>query len=232
MFLSNWATIFLLTFIFALFVTSCGSSPANVNSNAAPISTGKSEFPFATKEPEIFQANFFVTSGGSEKRWFLARSGDRWRFDIFRDGQISLTQLRTDKLYLIDHVRRSYCVIPQTPGLLEPPDPILSGFFNHRRFRRFEDLGIDSGLHKYKVRTDEDSKEDIIILIDPASGMIVRQEFYEGIGEEARLAVTYEVRDLKLSVEDGILSVPDGFRLIAYDEFQRSRGNKHPGIPN
>ncbi len=232
MFLSNRPTLFFFTCIFALFSVSCGSESKNESTNGEVITRGKSEFPFSTKEPEVFQGTFVVSDGNSEKRWFLARSGDQWRFDIFRDGEPSITQLRTDKLYLIDHVRRSYCEVPQTPGLLELPDPILFGFFSSKGYRRFEDLGIELGLRRYKVSTDEDPTDDIIIFIDTESDMIVKQEFYEGKGEAARLALSYEVRDLKRSIDEGVLTIPAGFKLVEYDDFQQARGMKASAVAN
>ena len=223
MFLSNRPTLLVITCIFALFLPSCGSGPANESNSLAKLGADKKEFPFSTTEPEVFQGNFFVSSGDNEKRWFVARKGDSWRLDIFDGGERSLTQLKTDKAYLIDHIRRTYCEPPRPSGRNEAVDPILSGFFRGKVYREFEDLGVHEGYRKYKVTQDGDSKEDIIISIDESSGMIVKQDFYEGTGEQARIAYSYEVRDLKLSVDDDVLGLPADYTLVGYVEFQRAR---------
>jgi hypothetical protein len=219
MFLSNRPTLVVQIAILALFLASCGSGPANSNNSVAVLHSGAGEFPFSTIEPETFQANFIVTADGSEKQWFLARSNDRRRFDIFENGRASLTQLRTDKVYLIDHLSRTFAEEPQGTGTFDAPDPILSGSFRGKEYHEFEDLGNENGRRKYRVRAGDDSRDDIIILIDEASGMIVRQEFYEGTGEQARIALTYEVRDLKLNVDDTIFSLPADYRRVVSTSF-------------
>ncbi len=224
MLLSNRPTLYVLTCIFALFSLSCGSGPATQNSNLALSPSSQSEFPFSTKEPETFQAEFVVTSGGSAKRWFLARDGSRWRFDIYKGAELASTQLRTDKVYLIDHLKKIYSEETQTPGIREAPDPILSAFYRGREFHKFEAIGSGDGLAKYRVVPGEDSKEDIFIYIDEPSGMIVKQEFYAGAGDQASIAYLYEVRGLKLSVDDGVFDLPNGYRLVKLDEFQQARG--------
>ena len=221
MFLSNRPTLFVITSILVLFHVSCGSGPTNSNTGAIVLNAGEGRFPFSTIEPEVFQANFVVTADGSEKRWFLARSNDRWRFDIFKGGERSLTQLRTDKMYLIDHVSRIFAEEPQSTGIFEPPDPILSGFFRGTEYHEFEDLGIEGGLRKYRLKPGDNSKNEIIIMVDELSGMIVKQDFYEGADEQAGIVVTYEVRDLKLIVEDNVFDLPADFKRVDYDEFQR-----------
>jgi hypothetical protein len=226
--LSNRPTLFVLICILALFLASCGSGPDNRKSSLSALDISNSGLPFSTIEPDVFQADFVVTADGSERRWFLARKNDRWRFDIFKNGERSFTQLRTEKVYLIDHISRIYTEEPQTSFIITAPDPILAGFFRGKEYHEFEDLGTEGGPRKYRVKRGDNSKDDIIILIDETSGMIVRQDFYEGSGEQARIALSYEVRDVKLNVEDVVFAVPTDYRRLDRDEFQRSRGSTSP----
>lgn len=225
MFLSNRPTRFTLCTIIAFFAWSCGSGPAGDNSDlpAGPVS----QYPFSTREPEIFQANITITSNGAEKRWFMARSGARWRLDIFADGKASLTQITAGKVFLIDHGRKIYTEEPQG-NTISPPDPHLSSFFRGRDHLKFEDLGAEDGIRKYRAVTSDAAKEEIVIHIDGPSGMIVRQEFYAGTGVNARLAAVYEVRDLKLEADDSVFALPAGYGAVAYEEFHRPLANASP----
>jgi hypothetical protein len=226
--LSNRPTLFVLICILALFLASCGSGPDNRNSSLSVPDAGKSGLPFSTIEPDIFQADFVVTADGREKRWFLARKNDQWRFDILKNGERSLTQLRTDKVYLIDHISRIYTEEPHTTGIIAAPEPVLSGFFRGKEYHEFEDLGTEDGLRKYRVKPGDNSKNQIVILIDETIGMIVRQDFYEGSGEQAQIALSYQMRDLNLSVENDVFALPANYKRVDNNEFQRQRLRHKP----
>jgi len=226
MFLSNRPTRFTLCTIIALFASSCGFGPAGEHGDlpAGPAS----QYPFSTREPEVFQANIVITSNGVEKRWFLARNGPRWRLDIFAGGKVSLTQITAGKVFLIDHDSKTYTEEPQGGTTLSPPDPSLTSFFRGHDHLNFDDIGSEGGIRKYRAVTSDAAMEEIVIQIDEQSGMIVKQEFYAGTGENARLAAVYDVCDLKLEADDSVFALPAGYRAVAYNEFQLSRGSSPP----
>lgn len=218
MLLSNRCKSFLFAFFFVTFFQACGSSPSGEDRPISLNGGTKSEFPFSTREPVIYQGDFVVTSGGIESRWFMARKLDKWRSDRYRGAERWLTELKSDRFYLIDHRARVFAAEPGATGAGVATGP-ASGFFSGKEYREFEELGREGNLIKYKVRQDAASRSDILIHIDALSGMMVRQEFALP-GENT--AYIYEIRNLNLEVDDSVFSIPDGYRMVTYDEFRKT----------
>src|SRR3954453_710884 len=86
----------LLTLIFSAFIfQGCPSQPKN--QNAAPAANQASDLPFSTKEPPVYQGDFYAGTSDYQNRWFVARKGDNWRVDFYRDGTKAWSQLKTEK---------------------------------------------------------------------------------------------------------------------------------------
>ncbi|MFM9905719.1 MAG: hypothetical protein ACKVQJ_14240 [Pyrinomonadaceae bacterium] len=186
-----------------------------------------SEFPFSTKEPETYQGDFIATAGQTGDRTFVARKGDKWRFDIYNGADLSLTQIRNDKLYVVDHQKKVYAAMPENPDAVSHNvHDITAVLFNGKEYRDFDEIGRESGLIKYKVRATKYSKGDIFISIDLASGMIVREEFADSIGENEEQpadSFIFEIRNLKLEVDDSVFAIPAGYRKVTWDEYRAMR---------
>lgn len=228
MFLSNPATFFVITVVLSPLLWSCGADRAATNKDLNELSAQHSGFPFSVKEPEVFRGYFVVTVDGNEKKWFLARSGSRRRLDIFSSGEPLLTELVNDKTYLIDHRRKAYAEQPMGTGLISSSDPLLSGFFRSREFHKFEDAGIENGLRKYKLVLSDELKDDIFLFFDESTGLIVRQEFRDGTGPAAEVAVVYELRELSLEVDDSTFDLPAGYMQVSFSEAQHTKGKTPP----
>ena len=208
MFLSNPGKYFLFIAIFALFLQACGSAPDNENKAVVvPVET-KGEFPFSTKEPEIYQGDLVVT-GGVESRWFVARKGEKSRFDTFAGNTLTYSQIKSDKVYYIDHQKKTYAIMNELTGSPSGFDAIAANFFRGKEYRQFEDLGINGKLHKFKVKESSPEKGEITIYIDETSGMMIKQEF------GGNPSVVFEIRDLTFEVDDSIFAIPDGYRKVA-----------------
>jgi len=153
MFLSNLLKFFLLTCLFVPFLQACSSSAGNENRPVSLNIESKSEFPFSTKEPEVYQGDFVVTTAGAEKKWLIARKNERSRFDRFDGNNLVTTKLRTDKAYEIDHQRKVYIEIA---GNLDGDvaDLGLDAFFRGKEYREFDGLGGEGNLKKIKNRRD------------------------------------------------------------------------------
>ena len=216
MILSNSPKPLALTFLLMIALQACGGSPSHEPVSNAPISQQAAEFPFSTREPEVFLGNFVVIADGLEKRWFLARDRDKWRLDVYDGAELYMSQIKTDKLYAVDHRTRRFSEYPSTADAPDP-DILLSGFFRGKVYHHIDDAGSDGPIRKYAVRVDEGSRDEIIISIDERHGMIIRQEFFEGSGEGKRLSVTYEARDLRMEVEESVIAIPAGYRQVAYE---------------
>src|SRR5438445_10676891 len=202
MFLSNPRKSLLLISLLALLLHGCSSSGPNSKKDTAPPGRTGDRSPFPTKALETYQGDFVVSNGTTETKDFVARKGDRWRFDISRDDAPWMTQLRSDKVYLLDHVKKEYALEPFA-DLKDYDttyfDSLTWGFFRGANYIDFEEVGRDGNLTKYKARTLKDSKSDVLITIDNSTGVMVRQEI---TSPKAALTYTYEVRYLMLETDD------------------------------
>ncbi|HEX3101232.1 MAG TPA: hypothetical protein VHQ01_05550, partial [Pyrinomonadaceae bacterium] len=183
-------------------------------------------------EPETFQADLVMTSGKDEDHWFVARKGNKWRYDIFRRGDRLISQLSSDKLYYIDHQKKSYWEMPvsSNPGG-EPGyfSELTRNFFRGEEHREFDEIGRENGQIKYKVRETDQSAGEIFIYIDAASGVMVKQEFTAKKSEnsaEPPVSFVYEVRNLKMDVDDSVFDIPQGYRKETGDPRPKINTNR------
>lgn len=226
MFLSNLHRYFLLLILIATILQACSSPPSNAISNAN-VGELKSEFPFSTKEPVVYQGDFVVTIGATEEHFFRARKGERSRIDFFRGGEISTTQLVTDKIYTIDPSRKIYTEETIAAGALNavPVFDSTNGFFAGKEYTAFEETGRDGGITKYRVKNPDPAKGEIIVSVDTASGLMVRQEFLTTMGESGGSTqnVIFEIRNLTLEVDESVFQLPAGYRKVSKDEFRTAK---------
>lgn len=224
MFLSNTRKLLLLLSFLALLLQACGSSRPGSNRDTSTAGTSPERFPFPTKEPAVYQGEFVVSDGSSEERYFVARKEDKWRFDIYRDGVPRTTQVRSDKVYLIDHAKKTYAV-----QVYADPKDFDTGYFNSlslqffrgANYIDFEEVARDGNLVKYKAKTLKDSKSDVLVTIDEPTGIMVRQEIAsqrERTADGSPVNYVFEVRNLKLDVDDSVFEIPAGFRQVGHLE--------------
>ena len=226
MFLSNPRKSILLIALVAALVSACGSRPAGPSGGISPVDQMSERFPFPTKEPQEYQGYFVISDGTSETQYFVARKGDKWRFDIGDSGSPKTTQVRTDKVYLIDHPNRTYAI--EAFADVEDFDTsyfnsLTWGFFRGANYIDYEETGRSGNLINYKAKTLKDRKNDVVISVDATTGMMMRQEITSDKDRDSKgapIRYTYEVRDLKLEVDDPVFEIPSGYRSTA-----RSRSN-------
>ena len=223
MFLSNSRNYFIFAGLLAFLLQACGSAATSENKPVEIKIETKNEFPFPVKEPEVYQAEMVVTSSGVESRWFIARDREKSRFDTFVGDVPGSSKIRNDKLYIVDHQKRTYAVMDSEAGSAATgSDEIAVSFFRAKEYREFEDLGLDGKFRKFKVKETSGAKGSILIYIDEASGMMVKQEFL-GVQDASGLQVkvTCELRDLKFEVNDAVFSIPAGYKLVTLDAFRK-----------
>jgi len=211
MFLSNLPRPFLLLIAFTLVIQACGSSQTNENKEVSLTGESSSEFPFTVKEPDVYQTDVVVTAGGVETRWTVARNSEKWRYDIYAGAAMSVSQIRSDKLYYIDHRKKTYWEMSEKPGTGEISD-IARSFFRGYEHNDFDETGREGNIIKYKVRPIDKRPGSILISIDTASGMMVKQEF---LAADGGVQYVYELRNLKLSVDDSTFAMPPDYRKVA-----------------
>lgn len=220
--LSNSRKYFLLAAFLPLFFQACGSTATNDNKPADIKIETNSEFPFPVKEPEVYQAELVVTGGGIESRWFIARNGEKSRFDTFAGDGPAFSQIRNGKRFLVDHQKKIYTEADKEIGTVGGYDELAANFFRAKEYREFEDLGLEGKLRKFKVKETTSGKTSILIYIDEASGLMVKQEFVDPVdatGQQAK--VTCELRNVKLEADEAVFAIPAGYKPITLDAFRK-----------
>src|SRR5215210_2331353 len=120
MFLSTPRKIAFVLGFFAGLTAACGGSQTTPNTVVNAAAEFQKRFPFPLREPDTYQADVVITADGVEERCFIARQGERWRFDMFANGAPSLSRLRNGSLYLLDHTKRSVREEPSQDNTLMP----------------------------------------------------------------------------------------------------------------
>jgi hypothetical protein len=211
--------LFIIAFL--LLLQGCGSTQTRTNKDISLGGDATQRFPFPTKEPEVYQGDFVVGNGVTEEQYFVARKGDKWRFDIRRDNALSTTQLRSDKVYSIDHTKKTYAVLPYAQEKdfdANYLNNLTWGFFRGANYIDYEEVGRGGGQIKYRAKTYKDSKAEVLITIDEATGIMVRQEITgqkDKTEQGSPANYIYEVRNLKTDVDDSVFEIPTGYRQVS-----------------
>ncbi|MCU1288669.1 MAG: hypothetical protein JWN60_898 [Acidobacteria bacterium] len=184
----------------------------------------KSEIPFSTKEPEIFQTEIVTAANGAERAYFLARNGANRRFDYNFRGKTQISVLQTDKNYLVFPDKK---IFAENDGGENAPvseswtDFITTEWLNRRTQTAFEPLGTENNLTKYRVLFEESDLSESIIYIDETKNLLVRQEFYSATGDQRTLNYVVEMRNTKLQTDEDVFAIPKDFRLVPIAEFRK-----------
>ncbi len=224
MFLSNPAKFFLASILLFFVFAGCRFWQNNQNTSVPLISETKDEFPFSTKEPEIFQAEIVVTSGDTERKTFIARNGERRRIDYNFGEENQHSVLQTDKEYVISNRKKIYAeILPRSrlSANQTPQNDLTSELLNRRDYAKFEKLGREDNLTRYRVRINESDASEILIYVDETIGIPVKQEFFSVNGEQKTLQYSVEMKNFKLETGDKLFAIPAGFRKVSIDEFFR-----------
>jgi len=226
-----------LFFVFSLvFASSCsyGSVRETNSPNQATfvVSKLKTEIPFSTKEPEIYQTEIvtetFAENEKTERKIFTARNGAK-RLTVFNSGEkdeISQLELETNQIFLINHSKKVYTEIQLNSALAvktENNDFFDTELLNQKTPAAFESLGAENGLSKFRVKLGdtENPKSEILVLVDENLKIPVRQEFYSLSGEQKILTFSVEMKDFKTQADDNFFELPKDFRKVSSEEFRK-----------
>ena len=122
MVLSNSAKFFLTCTLILFFMQGCRWRQESDYSNNRSGSAPKSEIPFASAEPPVFQCTIVRSDGEHEQKTFYAWKDGNWRFDIADGPAGSDTVLRTDKFYRLNSDKKIFAEIPQGDASAGQPD--------------------------------------------------------------------------------------------------------------
>jgi hypothetical protein len=222
MFLSNRQPIIVSTALLMMVVLGCSwfaSAPSDPN--AMPKIEDKTNlYPFETREPEVFAADLFVTGSGAETRTSYARKDSRWRFDMFEGLEPSISRFQNDKLIQLDHASKTFAEVPQ--GTISEPSPFIADMnamlLSSGEHAKFEMTGTEGSIETYSATLPD--RSPVTISYDTSLKMIVKQQFSSPTGG----GIAYELRNIKLEVDDSIFTVPAGYKKAAWkDMLEKSR---------
>lgn len=169
-------------------------------------------YPFETREPEIFAADLFVTSGTAETRTSYARKNDRWRLDIFEGTQPSISRLHGDNLVQLDHRSKTFAEIPQG-AIGEPPSFIAdmnATLLISGEHAKFEKTGTAGSIETYTATLPD--RTPVTLTYDASQKIIMKQEISSSTGE----GVIFEIRSIRFEVDDSIFAVPADYRKVEW----------------
>lgn len=186
----------------------------------------KSAIPFATREPDVFQAEMVIMANDVERKTFIARSGERRRYDYDFGTEHQLTFLKTDKEYLILVKNKIYAEISAAQNgaaaIDDWQDFLTTEWLNARREASFEKLEQTENITKYLVRLDGKVFSEVIIAVDETNNLPVRQEFYSVSGAAKTLLYTFELRNVQLQADENLFAAPADFRKVPAEELRKT----------
>ena len=164
--LSTSASILLAACFSPLFFAACGSTPGDQNANFADASPAVQEFPFKTREPDVFQTEIVIRTGNAERRLSVARDGLKRRidYDAGTDGHRAVITA-DDKQYLVFFKRRLYEERPLTAGPI-PENELASHLTYTRDLADFEEVGREGPVVRFSARVNESETSEVIIFFD------------------------------------------------------------------
>jgi hypothetical protein len=255
------AALFLLTFLLAN--ASCKKSEvaSNQNSVAANANGGTEETlttpPFATKEPERYQALRVITSStgveangqgaadSSSNQTFIARDGERRREDYETPAgtKISFLQL-SNGIYLLLPEKKMYAEWkPEAGGIGEggaasvPPDFSPDKLLNEARPEaHYEKLGAETvnGRTAAKYRVTLRGKTGAAKEVTTESLIWVDETLGMPIKSEMTLTdgarVMMELRDIKETVDASLFALPQDYRKVEEREIFAELKSANSGV--
>ncbi|MBA2606684.1 MAG: hypothetical protein H0U96_07435 [Acidobacteria bacterium] len=236
MFSSNVVKIGFVVILFALLCNACSfwQSADNENTSTAPVpvvdAEVKSEIPFSTKEPDVYQAEIVVATGASEEKMFAARNGNYRRYDFtFSDNSpISLVHDAVGGKQFINHQKKIYAEdnFSGQVALASPAenwdDFLTADLLNQKSNVKFEKIDAENNLTKYRIVSNETNAagSETIISIDEKLGFPVKSEFYGFEGDQKILKFSVEMKNVKLLVEDSVFQIPVDYRKVSIEDFR------------
>lgn len=211
--------LFLLTILSVALIGSCTGSQPEGNQNAAD----PTEPPFSNSEPERYQAIVVQASPSGSVKFLIARDGERWRIDsdLGLPGQTG--SLHVDKKdYVLHFASRSYGEYTAGHGFDERPgmvEEISHGLLNSREVAKYEIIGTEGDLTRYKMTNDKG--KEAVITIDTARGIPVRKEIYDLAEGGRKLEMTVTIEDYKTEPDPANFELPRDFKQVPIGEMKK-----------
>ncbi len=223
MFSSNYIKFFVLFLAAILLFSACRfwQTESEKQNQLEPENQGKQTAPFSTQEPRIYQAEIAITTflngAKNEKKYFVAKN-ERANLLIFNFGdenETSLLETANGKHFVINKGNKTYIEKTYEDNNGKPDELrnfLTTKWLNEKREAKFESLGIENGLAKYRVTIDESKKSEIVIFNDEKLMIPMKQEFYSVSGGKKELTYSIEIKKFKPEAPEKLFVLPDDFR--------------------
>lgn len=246
-------TLFLLTLL--LTSASCKKSDVAGNQNAADAKAGAANEataatpPFATKEPERYQAVRVIRGEGGAsdlskdaagERTRIARDGERRREDYEPAAGEKFSYLQLPEgIYVLLPAKKLYAELKTETGGLGgeraasvPPDFSPDKLLNETRPESlYEKIGTENlngrvttkyrVLVRGKTGAGREVSTESLVWVDESLGMPVKTETTSTGGQASGARITMELLDIKETVDAGLLELPADYRKVEARELYR-----------
>lgn len=234
---SKQVNFFLSAAFFSVLFSSCSwfekkENRANSNSVAAAAEEIPTDIPFSTKEPENYQAEIVVTTQANGEnpadKMFVARSGQRQLLITDFGEKHAVSFLKTaDKSYLSSAGARIYAEVSDSAQVYqsetaETKISLFTDFLNEKFDARFEKIGVENNLAKYRILLGDGKSSETFIYIDETLNIPVKQEVFSISGEQKKMLFSVEVLNFKPQADENNFSVPKDFKKVSINDFRRS----------
>jgi hypothetical protein len=223
MFSINFLKFFLF---FALFASACRFwQPQTETSSPTtpPVAELKSEIPFGTKEPDVFQTEIVTTANGVVDKIFTARNGENHFtiYDFQKKFEFALLQTTANGSLLIARHQKIYAENQTTNADQTTDDFPTAELLNEKPDAKYESLGAENGFAKYRVTLNASTDSEIIVTVDLTINLPVKQEFYSVSGERKTLISTTELKNYSQQTDAQNFEIPKDYKKVSAVEFQQ-----------
>lgn len=221
---SNLLKIFLLL---ALFAPACRFWQPKAETSSPPtppIAEIKSEIPFATKEPDAFQTEIIITANGVEDKIFTARNGENHYtiYDFQKKSEFALLQTAANGSLLIARNQKIYAENQMSNDDQTTDDFPTAELLNEKPNAKYESLGAENGYAKYRIILNDSINSEIVVTVDQAINLPVKQEFYSVSGERKTLISTTELKNYNRQPDAQNFEIPKDYKKVSVEELQQT----------
>lgn len=221
--LSNIRLLLPIAFTCVL-ATGCSLFSEPTPDQPVALPTPETDIPFDAREPQNFRTDILVVSQNATTRRAYYRTAAKWRLDIFDGEEPVQSILHSDGDILIDHRRKLLYRPAKQTGLAEPDfiQELTVRALNRKRYRTFEDLGVEGPIRKFRATIDGQNQGEVIIHYDETLKMIVKQEFFATVAvDESQRSAVYstELKNVSFEINDSVFEIPAGYRTASEKEY-------------
>jgi len=216
----------LFTAFSAIFLlSSCGwlQNKVEPTTDTGSVLESQTNIPFSTKFPEIFSTEIVVVNIINEesvkRKFFIAKNGKRRLTQLNYGSPQSFSRIQTDRneIFVVNHEEKTY-YRSKTGKVGVEDDPLRSflttKFLNERKDTKFEKLGTENGLTKYRANIENTDKSEVFVFVDDELRIPVKQEFYAISNGEKFLTYSVELTNYESKADDILFEIPKDYRKI------------------